>query len=1365
MFERSVQSSKQFKGMANDPEIFMQTPLAIWIKTFYDDDGKPLDFKQLCDGVFLHNVWLQIDSQPTFSGVTSPATDVTARLRNLNMLVHNIKAFYEEVLEQVLVMHLPNIISIAKAVYDECSEQELNRLLLLMLGCAVQCSAKGRFIEAIRRLDLATQAELAQNIASLTDNPEAVWTREWGRLEALPESDRPRLYSALVQHVTSLAKQRDAAAQRLVNLALEQDGEQTSTCAHEGDAHLGVELADTRGRLRRLQQDLEEKLELLSEQKEELDHLKDAMVRLRQQNLELVQDARMAKAYRDEIDILKEKVLKLDRLEGEIHRYKDKMNELEFFRTRVEELREDKRILGETKTMLEEQLETCRRRAEQALQLEADLLRARARTSECALERDLEREQVQKLLEQQQHLQLEHKAALEEASHLRTELQQLRARDVAANSRTEDSLLEQLNSDAESRALQLELENQRLKLQLGEESRRAQVAHTTEELLTKLSTAEGEVERLTKERAKLSEERSAGVLQLAELESRHTQLQKEVGNLKEQLELYKVDSVKMEQLEQSATSSSLENQRLQRTLESAQARLSECRAELQASEARCVKLESTVESLRGQLRRLHDLETENADLETRLHGTEQQRRGLEKDVARLRMATEVKETSLDELTSRVTSLDREKRQLQKELEGALGAAARLRELEECNTRLTEQTTLDARALAHLRQELVDEKIKSQQLATELERIASSLELTTSLWKSEREKSRELPADGGPVLQSLEKAVREEMENLSVVGSEEKRSKADRETPTAKSTELIECAAEISHCVSEADKLISRKIFELRDHIVQLEKKNRRLEEEGCCARNQLQALQEHTAVLQGRATGSEQQRLSLQAQHAQLQVEAACLASRHTALSQSAAQLRERLAQLEVQRDQLASEKDELSRSNESLLRDHQVLKKLHDQLGADYKALASNLSCVKASCKLLKHDNATLKDQLQEATLSQEVLKLSDDSDETDVRAENARLEEEVSQLREANERAQAELESLRRQHGSLKDTGAALRLQAERLRNDLDEAKADVQEAQEENARITAQQQVLLQTMDSLEEERDVVLSQASSLLSQYQQRLGTSELDWSILQQLQADKDDLDRSLQKYARRLERSRTLLGSNLGRSKSEHLFADVTQMDALFKSPPVVGTSNGGQYRRRPERRTDPGARNGHSRGGTDSDAGDDQIPVRDVGPSSPFVGSPVSGETPVSRGVPPSPRLSPVPVTAAFTQCSTPIPPQPSQMTVENHTTVNVVTHLTNVAASAAPTAGRSRTAPASRFSRAPAARHSMYSRLRGGSLLAPDGPGLRAPLRLCASQEKLLLDDATAPDTESTASTVLPSDGRERRASAVWYEYGCV
>lgn len=1375
--------------MANGEESFLQSPLAAWVKTFYDDDGKPLDFKQLCDGVFLHTVWLQIDTHPMYSGVINPATDMTARLRNLNMLLHNIRVFYEEVLEQVLVMNLPNVVSIAKATFDESSEQELSRLLLLMLGCAVQCGRKGRFIEAIRRLDLATQASLAEAIASVTDNPDAVWTRDWGRLEALPEADRTRMYATLVRHVATLSRQRDSVAQRLVNLTLEQEsngstdgstgGEQLwgggDAASHQvSDSRLGVELADAKAKLRRCQQELEEKLEVVSEQKEELGQLKESIARLRQENLELVQDARTAKAYRDEIDILKEKVLKLDRLESEIQRYKDKMSELDFFRSRVEELREDKRILGETKAMLEEQLEGSRRRVEHAVQLEAQLLKTRARLSECTLERDVERSQVQKLLEQNAQLRLDHQATLEENGHLQGELQRLRSQ--AASPRTENSLLEQLNTDAETRALHFELENRRLQVLFDEMKAQMEESPTKDELQAQCAIANERIEHLEQEKATQEQQQSTQLRRIAELESEKAELQR-------QLEIIKGECAKMEEVEKAALSSSLEAQRLQKALDASQARLSACRTELQATEAENGRLQSTLQSLKGQLQRLHSIELEGADLEAWLHRVEQERRTLDREATRLRTTLQAKDESLDALSSRASLLERENEQLRREAQQQTSSAAQVRELEHRCQEVSQKAALEAQALGDLRQELVEEKLRNEQLASELERIATSLELTTSLWKTQRENSRETQQSPGETtftpLFSLEKtkAVLEEVENLSAVSAEDKRSKADREALLPKSTELIECVPELSNSV-DRDKLISKKVLELKDSILALEKKNQCLEEEAWRLRSQLQALQEHTASLQGRATSGEQRHLGLQAQHAQLQVEAAYLGSQHTALQQTVSELQEQLAKAQAHRDQLSGEKSELVQARENLLRDHQVLEKLHEQLSADYQALASNLSCVKASCKLLKQDNAQLKEQLEEATLSGEVLRLAQDEPQAkNLRAENTKLKEELSGLRQTEEQLRAELESLQSQHRTLKEAHSSLRSEHGRLRGDLEESRSDLVTARLDLSRLVASYEVLAQAQGELQEERRRLLSGISSLLSRCRSVLPSAaasaadaspsalpplQEDRVLLRELETLRDDLEGRLRDYARRLDGNLSLSKESLSKSRSSYLTCNVSQMND------VLGTSLGsmGNGLCPPSRfQSDFGDFNGRSSwGGTQ----DDQIPVRDVGP--------LSSQSARCHGSSPESSLAHFSDSCALRDrvpaptCSTPLgtPKQQQQqhaphVTVENHTTVNLVTHV-NAAEPASPAALPPPPQPSTShggFSRAPALRHSMYSRLRGSH-----SPGVRAPLRLCTSQEKLLLDDGTDLDASQGSATDHQSPGsREKRANAVWYEYGCV
>ena len=67
----------------------------------------------------------------------------------------------------------------------------------------------------------------------------------------------------------------------------------------------------------------------------ELEGIQDITAKLKTENLELSQDARAAETCRVELDGLRERAEKVDKLEAELLRYKDKMNDIEFFKSRV----------------------------------------------------------------------------------------------------------------------------------------------------------------------------------------------------------------------------------------------------------------------------------------------------------------------------------------------------------------------------------------------------------------------------------------------------------------------------------------------------------------------------------------------------------------------------------------------------------------------------------------------------------------------------------------------------------------------------------------------------------------------------------------------------------------------------------------------------------------------------------------------------------------------------------------------------------------------------------------------------------------------------------------------------------------------
>jgi len=226
--------------------------------------------------------------------------------------------------------------------------------------------------------------------------------------------------------------------------------------------HAMVELAEHKAGLRKLRQQLEEKTEQLSECREELDKLQDSTGRLKAENLELCQDARAAKTYRDELDVLRERAGKVDKLEAEILRYKDKMNDIDFFKSRVEELREDNRILVETKEMLEEQLLSSRKRCESVLALENEMIKYRGDIESLHHQQELDRATIQDLQEENQALALSQKHSVNKSQSLLAEMESIKG----DQSKELNILSEQLGKDAVTRVHKLELDNQRLQHEL-----------------------------------------------------------------------------------------------------------------------------------------------------------------------------------------------------------------------------------------------------------------------------------------------------------------------------------------------------------------------------------------------------------------------------------------------------------------------------------------------------------------------------------------------------------------------------------------------------------------------------------------------------------------------------------------------------------------------------------------------------------------------------------------------------------------------------------------------------------------------------------------------------------------------------------
>ncbi len=86
----------------------------------------------------------------------------------------------------------------------------------------------------------------------------------------------------------------------------------------------------------------------------------------------------------------------------------------------------------------------------------------------------------------------------------------------------------------------------------------------------------------------------------------------------------------------------------------------------------------------------------------------------------------MRDASLEESVSKLSASERERVRLQRELDSRADDASRTAQLEQDNRRLAQDCAVDRRALAKLREELVEEKLKCDQIATDLDTINAQL---------------------------------------------------------------------------------------------------------------------------------------------------------------------------------------------------------------------------------------------------------------------------------------------------------------------------------------------------------------------------------------------------------------------------------------------------------------------------------------------------------------------------------------------------------------------------------------------------------------------------------------------------------------
>nr|XP_055233909.1 girdin isoform X4 [Gorilla gorilla gorilla] len=1326
-------------------EQFMTSPLVTWVKTFGPlaaGNGTNLDeYVALVDGVFLNQVMLQINPKLESQRVNKKVNnDASLRMHNLSILVRQIKFYYQETLQQLIMMSLPNVLIIGKNPFSEQGTEEVKKLLLLLLGCAVQCQKKEEFIERIQGLDFDTKAAVAAHIQEVTHNQENVFDLQWMEVTDMSQEDIEPLLKNMALHLKRLIDERDEHSETIIELSEERDGlhflphassSAQSPCGSPGmkrtesRQHLSVELADAKAKIRRLRQELEEKTEQLLDCKQELEQMEIELKRLQQENMNLLSDARSARMYRDELDALREKAVRVDKLESEVSRYKERLHDIEFYKARVEELKEDNQVLLETKTMLEDQLEGTRARSDKLHELEKENLQLKAKLHDMEMERDMDRKKIEELMEENMTLEMAQKQSMDESLHLGWELEQI-SRTSELSEAPQKSLGHEVNELTSSRLLKLEMENQSLTktveelrttvdsvegnaskiLKMEKENQRlskkveileneivqekqslqncqnlskdlmkekAQLEKTIEtlrenserqikileqenehlnqtvsslrqrsqisaearvkdiekenkilhesikETSSKLSKIEFEkrqikkelehykekgeraeelenelhhlekenellqkkitnlkitcekiealeqenselerenrklkktldsfknltfqLESLEKENSQLDEENlelrrnveslKCASMKMAQLQLENKELESEKEQLKKGLELLKASFKKTERLEVSYQGLDIENQRLQKTLENSNKKIQQLESELQDLEMENQTLQKNLEELKISSKRLEQLEKENKSLEQETSQLEKDKKQLEKENKRLRQQAEIKDTTLEENNVKIGNLEKENKTLSKEIGIYKESCIRLKELEKENKELVKRATIDIKTLVTLREDLVSEKLKTQQMNNDLEKLTHELEkiglnkerllhdeqstddrykLLESKLESTLKKSLEIKEEK---IAALEARLEESTNYNQQLRQELKTVKKNYEALKQRQDEerMVQSSPPISgedNKWERESQETTRELLKVKDRLIEVERNNATLQAEKQALKTQLKQLetqnnnlQAQILALQRQTVSLQEQNTTLQTQNAKLQVENSTLNSQSTSLMNQNAQLLIQQSSLENENESVIKEREDLKSLYDSLIKDHEKLELLHERQASEYESLISKHGTLKSAHKNLEVEHRDLEDrynqllkqkgQLEDLEkmlkVEQEKMLLENKNHET-VAAEYKKLCGENDRLNHTYSQLLKETEVLQTDHKNLKSLLNNSKLEQTRLEAEFSKLKEQYQQLDITSTKLNNQCELLSQLKGNLEEENRHLLDQIQTLMLQ--------------------------------------------------------------------------------------------------------------------------------------------------------------------------------------------------------------------------------------------------------------------------------------
>lgn len=230
---------------------FLDSPLCTWVRSLLGE--AKLDYEKFPNGEYFHqllkrsdprqnsNSNLPNDFSPSNAANSAATTSLVSncmdstqlydttyrsRILNLDFILRNIRSFYQDVLNHILLIKLPDIYQIAKYPDSEQTYKEMEKMLLLLLGIAINGEFKAKFIEQIQtQLETNTQMQLVPFIQLVTDDLSFSISKQFNNKngQEQPQDLSYFLNTKLLPNIQRVIDERDLYLESIIELEQDKD--------------------------------------------------------------------------------------------------------------------------------------------------------------------------------------------------------------------------------------------------------------------------------------------------------------------------------------------------------------------------------------------------------------------------------------------------------------------------------------------------------------------------------------------------------------------------------------------------------------------------------------------------------------------------------------------------------------------------------------------------------------------------------------------------------------------------------------------------------------------------------------------------------------------------------------------------------------------------------------------------------------------------------------------------------------------------------------------------------------------------------------------------------------------------------------